>query len=73
MKTQSERVLAYMKDFGGISSMQAFADLGITRLSARIYDLKKEGVKITSHRVSYRRKDGSAKHYDVYSLLEDKE
>ena len=70
MITQSERILDYMRENGSISTMQAFADLGITRLSARIYDLKQDGHKIIKHRIYYRRKDGTAKHYDVFSVEE---
>jgi len=46
--TQKEASLKYMNDFGSISSMEAFSDLGITRLAAVVFDLKKEGCKITS-------------------------
>lgn len=45
-KTQCDRVLDYMKQFGSISSMEAFRDLGITRLSAVIYDLEHKGISI---------------------------
>ena len=38
--TQAKRVIEYIKDFGSISSMEAFRDLGITRLSAVIFQLK---------------------------------
>lgn len=42
MKKQSQcnRVMQYMRDFGSISTREAFDDLGVTRLSGRIYDLK---------------------------------
>lgn len=43
---QTEKVLKYMQDFGSISTLEAFRDLGITRLSARIYDLQKTGVNV---------------------------
>ena len=48
--TQNERVLRHMQDFGGISSMEAFQDYGVTRLSARISDLRKDGHKISAKR-----------------------
>lgn len=37
---QCDKIIRYIKDFGSITTMQAFQDLGITRLSGRIYDLK---------------------------------
>lgn len=69
MKTQCEMVMDYMRENGSITSMEAFSKLGITRLSARIYDLRKAGENIVQTRRYYTTK-GSAKHYDVFSLGE---
>ena len=44
--TQRERILDYMKEFGSISSLEAFRDLGITRLAARIHELERQGIEI---------------------------
>ena len=46
MGKQQERVLNYMSDYGSVSSLEAFRDLGVTRLSAVIFNLKRKGVKI---------------------------
>lgn len=43
---QWERVLKYLDDFGSITPLEALADLGIMRLGARIYDLRKKGYAI---------------------------
>lgn len=43
---QNARVLRHLQKFGSITSLQAFQLYGITRLSGRIYDLRKCGVKI---------------------------
>ena len=40
--TQTTRVLNYMQQYGSITSLEAFRDLGITRLSAVIFDLRKD-------------------------------
>lgn len=40
--TQEELVLQYIKDFGSISTLEAFKDLGITRLSAKIFNLRRD-------------------------------
>lgn len=45
-KTQ-RRVFNYMLDFGSITTLQACNDLGETRLSARIFELKEKGVNIS--------------------------
>lgn len=42
--TQCEMILKYLEDFGSITTYESFIDLGITRLSSRIYDLKKERI-----------------------------
>jgi len=65
--TQNEMILKYLRDHGRITTYDAFRH-GITRLSARIYDLRKKGVQITKDRVNYRARDGKYKHYDVYKL-----
>ena len=40
--TMRDRVLKYIKDFGSITTKQAFEDLGCTRLSEYIRQLRKE-------------------------------
>ena len=37
----SQRVYEYMEKYGSISSLEAFRDLGVTRLSACIFILRK--------------------------------
>lgn len=44
--TQCERILQYIKDFGSITSLQAYTDLGITQLGARVFELKEQGNEI---------------------------
>lgn len=66
--TQKEQILDFMRTHGSITSMQAF-HMGITRLSARIWDLRNEGVPIESHKVKYRALDGKNKCYDEYKLV----
>ncbi|MCH5290687.1 MAG: hypothetical protein J1D88_02865 [Treponema sp.] len=41
-KTQ-QRVFHYMSDFGSITTLQAFTDLGESRLSARVLSFAKKG------------------------------
>lgn len=42
MDRQTTRVYEFIKTNGGITTLDAIKFLGITRLSARIYDLKKD-------------------------------
>lgn len=64
--TQCERILIYMRENDGITTMDAFR-LGCTRLSARIADLKKDGNKISSERVTVNKKT-----FVRYHLVEEK-
>lgn len=44
--TQNDRILRHLKDFGSITTWEAIQEYGITRLSARIFDIKEKGYKI---------------------------
>lgn len=44
--TQCQRVLDYIDKHGSITTMEAFKELGITRLSGRVFDLNKRGEDI---------------------------
>lgn len=46
--TQAQRVLKYLNDFGSITSLEAYRDLGIIQLPRRIYDLRHAGINIQS-------------------------
>lgn len=67
---QTDRILQYMRDFGGISQLDALRDLGCMRLASRISDLKKQGHPIVSETVKGRNRYGEATHYSVYRLAE---
>lgn len=47
LNTTQRRVFNYMMDFGSITTLEACNDLGETRLSARIFELKDKGVHIS--------------------------
>jgi hypothetical protein len=44
---QRQMVLQYIKDYGSITSYQAYIDLGITQLATRIKELKEQGHHFT--------------------------
>ena len=67
-KSHSERVLDYMNNFGSISSLEAFRDLGVTRLSAVIFNLKKAGYNITSNREKSINRYGDTTYFARYRL-----
>lgn len=68
MENQNNRVLEYMKTNGSITTMDAFKDLGITRLSARISDLRADGHIIASTRESGLNRFGERTNYVRYVL-----
>ena len=45
---REQRVFDFMHDFNGITSLEAFVELGETRLSGCIYQLKKKGINIST-------------------------
>ena len=70
METQCERVLKYMHDFGSINPAQAMDDLGVMRLGARIWDLKKAGHPITRKMVKKKNRYGEPVSFAEYRLEE---
>lgn len=53
-----QKVYDYIKNYGSITSMDAFRDLNITRLSARIFDMRAKGYKIKTIRIEKYDEDG---------------
>lgn len=47
-RSQDEIVLNHLKKFGSINSLEAIAKYGITRISAKIYNLRQRGIAIKS-------------------------
>lgn len=72
--TQHDRILKYMNDFGSITPMEAFRDLGITKLATRISELQKDGYKFNKETVRSLNRYGGRTHFMKYSLeVEDDE
>ena len=70
--TQREQILEYIKQFGSVTPLQAFADLGITKLATRISEMKRDGVKIHTESVKVKNRFGRNVIFAKYSLEEDK-
>lgn len=66
--TQKERVLDYMDEFGSISALEAFRDLGIMQLSARLVELEKEGHHFNKKQESALNRYGERIYYTRYSI-----
>lgn len=57
-ETKEIKVLKYLKEYGSITPMEALKYCGSFRLSAVIYNLKKEGYKFNTERVRVKTRDG---------------
>jgi hypothetical protein len=60
-----------MMQFGSISTLEAFTDLGVARLASRIHDLKDQGYNIVSETKAGKNRYGETTHYSVYRLAEE--
>lgn len=68
IKTQCERIIDYINDFGSITSIEAMQDLGCMRLASRICDLKRRGYKIVSKTEIGKNRYGEPITYSRYFL-----
>ena len=66
--TQKEMVIQYIEDFGSITPMEAFSDLGITKLATRVSEMKKDGIEFKTEMVHGRNRYGKPTRYARYSL-----
>ena len=67
---QKQRVINYIREFGSITSFEAYADLGITQLGARIDQLKKEGYEFRTEWESSKNRYGEKTDYKRYFLVD---
>lgn len=63
-----KRVFDYIMKFGCITSLQAFVDLGETRLSAVVFALKKKGVVITGQNKKVKNRYGETRFITEYKI-----
>ena len=68
--TQREQIIEYITEFGSITPMQAFADLGITKLATRISEMRKDGMDFKIEMVSTKNRYGKSVSYAKYSFKE---
>lgn len=69
-ETHYDRVLRHLTDFKSITSYEAFIDYGITRLSAIIFLLRKDGYNISSQKIAAKNRYGKTVYFANY-ILED--
>ena len=70
MKTQRDAIIEYITEFGSITPIQAFADLGITKLATRISEMRKDGWTFNIEMVSTKNRYGRSVSFAKYSFSE---
>lgn len=70
-ENQKTRIVNYIKQFGSITSKDAYNDLGITQLGARIDDLEKLGYCFKKEWETGKNRFGEDTPYKRYSLIEE--
>ncbi len=64
--TQHEAILKYIDDYGSITPMQAFSDLGVTKLATRVSEMKKKGYKFETTEIETTTRYGKKVRYCKY-------
>ena len=69
--TKTEKVMIHLREHNTITSLEAIELYGATRLSAIIYNLRKQGMNIRTDKIEFVDRFGSKAFYGKY-VLEDK-
>lgn len=69
--TQEQQVYEYIKEHGSITTLDAFVELGITRLSAQIFNLKEELKVEDKERIVDEWEYGNQKKWKRYMIKEN--
>lgn len=67
---QKQKVLKYINDYGSITSWEAYSDLGIMQLGARIDGLQKDGYLFKKEWEQRKNRYGEPVRFIKYSLSE---
>ena len=68
--TQREAILDYINKNGSITPMQAYSELGITKLATRVSEMKKDGITLKHESIKCKTRLGRTTHYMRYSYEE---
>lgn len=67
--TQKDRILRHLQDYKSVTSWDSFTEYGITRLSAIIFILKKEGYEFTDEWISSKNRYNEKTQFKKYILI----
>lgn len=68
--SQKQRILKYMADFGSITTFDAFKELGCTKLTTRISELRQDGYHIIGEAETSKNRYGESVTYNRYRMGE---
>lgn len=68
-KTQRQKIVEYIREFGSITSWDAYTELGITQFATRVKELKEKGYLFKTEWESKKNKDGILVSFKRYYLL----
>lgn len=66
--TQKEKIINYMKEYGFLTSYEAYTELGITQFATRISELEDRGYKFKKEWTSRKNQNGETKDFKRYYL-----
>ncbi len=66
--TQKQRILQYIEQFGSITPLEAYGDLGITKLATRISEMRKSGMEFKIEMVQGKNRFEEPVRYARYSF-----
>ena len=69
LNTTQQRVFDYLTEFKSITTLQAFVDLGESRHSARIFELREKGIKIDSEMIEVENRFHEKRHVKRYFIV----
>lgn len=68
--TQCDKIVAYLRQFGTITQLDALRDLGVMRLASRVSEMRKCGVNIKDKTITVKNRYGENCKIKEYSLAE---
>lgn len=66
--SQNDRILKYMERNQGITTMDAFMFLGVTRLASRIHEIREAGIDVRTADIKVLTRQGNLVTVTEYSL-----
>lgn len=72
-ETQHDRIVDYIRTHGSITTLDAYRDLGITKLTTRISEMRRMGIVIEGERISVKNRYDEECRVNRYTLREDED